>query len=650
VHLRDSTIMNSGGGDFGNTVEGTSTAVANWARVGDASLTVERCRFLDNHSAFSTGLGSSLSNIAGSSTNHPFTATLRVTDSTFTGDYSGVCAIINTTGALDNTRAVLEMERCTIRDNSVGGICNFGGRLIVKDTTIDGMNSIAPAIFTSRRGTLDMTGCTISNNQTHEPAASFLRPGQVQIANSTFSNNRATGSGDRGAMHISTNIASPIVVTNSTFVNNRSPEDFGITSNVTGNGAITLDLSHSIFQRAVGGENFAPQQNITVISRGYNISDDDFGGKLTGTGDKIDTDPLLGALADNGGPTKTHMPLAGSPAIDAGDPAFDLAVMPYDQRGYVRIFGGRVDIGAVETSSYLNTPPIADAGSNQVLRFGVPVVLDGSGSDDDNTDRADLLFAWEFLSKPGGSQAQLTGANTTMPSFVPDVAGDYVVQLTVTDNAVPPLSSAPAFVTISSDNQAPTGQAAATPQLPLIGQTVTLSSAGTEDAENDPLSYSWELTSAPAGSTAVIAAADSATATIVPDKAGSYTVLLTPSDFLGAGTPAEATFTASVPMTAADHLRAAAAYAETLSGSAITSKGNLNAFTQFLQQALRDLQQNRPDKALNSIAKAMKRTDGIPLRGSVDQHGPSRDWILTAPAQTLLYGKLLAARTVVAGM
>ena len=41
---------------------------------------------------------------------------------------------------------------------------------------------------------------------------------------------------------------------------------------------------------------------------------------LKSIGDQNNTDPMLGPLQDNGGPTLTHALLTGSPAIDAGDP------------------------------------------------------------------------------------------------------------------------------------------------------------------------------------------------------------------------------------------------------------------------------------------------------------------------------------------
>ena len=70
---------------------------------------------------------------------------------------------------------------------------------------------------------------------------------------------------------------------------------------------------------------------------------------MTGPGDQINTDPLLGPLHNNGGPTVTHALLPGSRAIDAGDPSFT-PPPDYDQRGagFPRVVNGRIDIGAFE--------------------------------------------------------------------------------------------------------------------------------------------------------------------------------------------------------------------------------------------------------------------------------------------------------------
>jgi hypothetical protein len=92
-----------------------------------------------------------------------------------------------------------------------------------------------------------------------------------------------------------------------------------------------------------------------ITSFGYNLSSDNGGGVLTGAGDQINTDPMLGPLQDNGGPTVTHALLAGSPAINAGDPNFTPPPV-YDQRGpgFDRVVNGRIDSGAFEAQT---TPP-----------------------------------------------------------------------------------------------------------------------------------------------------------------------------------------------------------------------------------------------------------------------------------------------------
>ncbi len=78
-----------------------------------------------------------------------------------------------------------------------------------------------------------------------------------------------------------------------------------------------------------------------------------------------------------------------------------------------------------------NNPPTADAGPDQSATVGDAVTLDGSGSSDPDADA--LSYAWSFLAAPTGSTASLTGNATVSPTFTPDAAGDYTVELTVDD-------------------------------------------------------------------------------------------------------------------------------------------------------------------------------------------------------------------------
>ena len=90
-------------------------------------------------------------------------------------------------------------------------------------------------------------------------------------------------------------------------------------------------------------------------------------------------------------------------------------------------------------------PPNANAGTAQSVPVGTTATLNGTASTDFNGEP--LTYAWSFNSKPGGSTASLTGANTASPTFVPDVAGLYVVQLIVNDGFA---SSSPVTVNVTA--------------------------------------------------------------------------------------------------------------------------------------------------------------------------------------------------------
>jgi hypothetical protein len=84
-----------------------------------------------------------------------------------------------------------------------------------------------------------------------------------------------------------------------------------------------------------------------LVNRGYSLIEDTTGCTLDGpgAGDIYGVDPLLGPLADNGGPTETHALLAGSPAIAAGGSG--RTCPDTDQRGHPRT--EPCDIGAYQT-------------------------------------------------------------------------------------------------------------------------------------------------------------------------------------------------------------------------------------------------------------------------------------------------------------
>src|SRR5210317_620935 len=84
----------------------------------------------------------------------------------------------------------------------------------------------------------------------------------------------------------------------------------------------------------------------------------------------------------------------------------------------------------VKPLGLVNSPPVADAGSDQTAQINDLVTLDGSKSSD--VDGDSLTYSWS-LALPVGSTASLLDAETVSPSFVVDVSGVYVAQLIVND-------------------------------------------------------------------------------------------------------------------------------------------------------------------------------------------------------------------------
>jgi hypothetical protein len=106
---------------------------------------------------------------------------------------------------------------------------------------------------------------------------------------------------------------------------------------------------------------------------GYDL-DDGSSCRFNQVGDLQNTNPQLGPLADNGGPTQTMSPLIGSPAIDAGT---DSGCPATDQRGVARPQGASCDIGAVEALIISGNAGVAGATLNYT---GGPTTADGSGN------------------------------------------------------------------------------------------------------------------------------------------------------------------------------------------------------------------------------------------------------------------------------
>jgi hypothetical protein len=311
---------------------------------------------------------------------------------------SGNSALRGTGGGIDfnapyfltNLRT-LSISDSTVTGNSTGaeggGIWSINAVVTVTGSTISGNSSASGGggLYHRDEGSLTVTNSTINGNSVgqhgHSPhGGGGIRAGNLTVTNSTISGNSATGGGGGIDMFGRT----MKVITNSTISGNSAGRSGGGIYNSYGLTSIRFSTITGNTAPAGGGSGVASYGDyrarteiLSTIVAGNVGSDVDSlygavnlfqsnGHNLIGTGNAIGefvepgdqtgvADPLLGPLADNGGPTLTHALLPGSPAIDAGDlsAVAGVGTVPlYDQRGnpFARVSGGRIDIGAFEST------------------------------------------------------------------------------------------------------------------------------------------------------------------------------------------------------------------------------------------------------------------------------------------------------------
>jgi hypothetical protein len=265
--------------------------------------------------------------------------------------------------------ATLRLSNCTVSGNSAdfgGGIFNSNGTLTVDNCTISGNDAgfSGGGISNSAldgAANLIITNSTISDNSAtandgggilNGAAGSVASIASVIVSNSTLSGNSATGNGGAVANVADVPNLARLTITNSTISDNSATANGG---GIYNQGNAQFQIGSTVLNAGSSGENIFNGGQATSL--GYNLSSDDGAGILIGTGDQINTDPMLGPLQDNGGPTFTHELLPGSPAIDAGDPSF--APPPsFDQRGpgFPRVSGSGIDIGSFEVQAGTASP------------------------------------------------------------------------------------------------------------------------------------------------------------------------------------------------------------------------------------------------------------------------------------------------------
>lgn len=249
-------------------------------------------------------------------------------------------------GALYNQAGTVAIITSRLTDNVAevdgGAIANYAGSVDIVASTLHNNHSddVGGGIY-DRDGTLTLTASTLSGNSAYYGAGIYTQDnGTLTIHASTLTDNSATSFG--GAIFNGSTVA----VIASTLSGNSATQGRAI---LTGDDAVTTVAASVLSGGSLcsGG----------ATSGGYNVAGDASCG-LTGAGDLQNSDPLLGPLQHNGGPTDTQLPQPGSPAIDRV-PTSTCATLSAandgrDQRGALRPAGNtRCDSGATESGAAL---------------------------------------------------------------------------------------------------------------------------------------------------------------------------------------------------------------------------------------------------------------------------------------------------------
>jgi len=400
----------------GVTFQGNGTTTVKGAAIYHygGMLTIANCVFTGN---VSTADGGAIWNYGG---------TLNIQSSTFTGNHAvngGAIYIHGTTNATT-------IQNSTFSGNVASGkggaiYLYYSGGMTISDSTISGNQaSSGGAIYFYTAGNSTITNSTISGNTASgDGGAIVLYRSILAVNNSTISGNTAGTAGGGFYLTDAGNLASPRLILTSSIVANNTAE-VGANDLARANG--TIDATSSLIRTPAGNINGINSANIVGV------------------------DPMLGPLANNGGPTKTQALLPGSPAIDMG---INPLVLAFDQRGtgFARSVGV-TDIGAFEVQA---PPPPAPT-----------VTVNQGGSQPDPTSTSPIVFTVVFSQPVTGFDATdpiLSGTAGATTMVVSGSGANYAISVsgmttsgtvivTIPAGAAVNASSVPSVASTSTDN------------------------------------------------------------------------------------------------------------------------------------------------------------------------------------------------------
>jgi len=422
-------------------------------------------------------------------------------------------------GGINAGPGTLTITNSTIRNNTAvqGGGIYATGDVVLDKSTVSGNTANSGGFggggifFDNTAGNLAVVDSTISGNMSLVSGAGLLvQSGTASLYSSTVSANVADSD------------------------NNGTGTGGGVTGPGTATGSI-LNIANTLIAGNISNTGVGvdcQSANLAINSAGFNLigNNTDCTFNTENANDKINVDPVIGPLADNGGPTQTHRLLAGSPAIDAGnnvDGCMDNtgAVLMTDQRGYDRAINGGsgnpvCDIGAVELAT------VANAGPDQIVLVKAPVTLDGSAS---SAVAGIDTYSWTFVSSTDTTAAPivLTGATTPTPSFTaPANPAVLVFRLTITSGSISVSDTVQVTV-----HQAPIANAGAD-QVVNYNDVVTLDGSASSD-DGSIVDYKWSVLNGTAVAIGKDPTNPAKASFVAPEVGGAITIELTVTDNYG---------------------------------------------------------------------------------------------------------------------